>query len=154
MANLSSFTQPATFRRIQTQYLRAWLEPWSEYLAGRGFTLPDGTAEIAVDYERLAGFFMEPDAAMPRALMHSASMIHEMANDDAMQALLDGLAMERVHLELGDDPDAADVALQVWLHDPHLLEELHNSTSWIGPGRLYSSPPTGIRCRRSMCHPM
>lgn len=126
MANINLFTHPATFRRIQPQYLIAWLSPWRDYLAARGLTLPMTTDGPPVDFERLAGIFMEPDATMPRPLMHSASMIHEMANDLAMQALLDGLRMERVELEVGDDPDPADVAVQVWLHDPNLLEELHN----------------------------
>lgn len=158
MANLNSFTHPATFRRIQPQYLRAWLLPWSEYLAGRGFTLPEahpdvepttphmvsspqpspglrppspapaseGQSVVGIDYERLAAIFMEPDPAMPRPMMHSASMIHEMANEDAMRFLIERARMERVQLDVGDDPDAADVAVQLWLQDPDLLEELHN----------------------------
>lgn len=126
MNNLNLFTHPGTFRRIQLQYLHAWLWPWREYLAGRGFAPPDAAADWAVDYERLAAIFMEPDAAMPRRLMHSASLIHEMSNDDAMQALLDGARLERVDLNVGDDPDPTDVAVQVWLDDPDLLEELHN----------------------------
>ena len=126
MNNLNLFTHPGTFRRIQLQYLHAWLWPWREYLAGRGFAPPDAAADWAVDYERLAAIFMEPDAAMPRRLMHSASLIHEMSNDDAMQALLDGARLERVDLNVGDDPDPTDVAVQVWLVDPDLLEELHN----------------------------
>jgi len=162
MANLNSFTHPATFRRIQPQSLRAWLQPWSEYLTGRGFTMPgthltpdpspqsgegnrsadtfsasdgrrafpapasEGGSVVEIDYDRLAAIFMEPDAAMPRPLMHSASIIHEMSNEDAMQFLIERARMERVTLEVGDDPDAADVAVQLWLQDSDLLEELHN----------------------------
>jgi len=126
MNNLNLFTHPATFRRIQTEHLHAWLWPWREYLAERGFSIPATAANWAVDYDRLASIFMEPDAGMPRPLMHSASLIHEMANEDAMLALLDGIRMERLELNVGDDPDPADVAVQVWLADPDLLEELHN----------------------------
>lgn len=143
MANLSLFTHPATFRRIKPQFLSEWLSPFREYLGQRGFTLPDVASRqpspgaIAppspapagegqrIDYERLAAVFMEPDAAMPRQLMHSASLIHEMANEDAMNALIEGAGPRNILLEAGDDPDPADVAVQMWLRDPELLEELH-----------------------------
>jgi hypothetical protein len=125
MANLNSFTHPGTFRRIRPQDLISWLAPWRDYLARRGFTLPADPGE-PIDYDALAAVFMEPDTEMPRELMHSACMIHEMSNDGAMQSLLDGAKTERIELQVGDDPDPADVAVQLWLHDPDVLEELHN----------------------------
>lgn len=125
MANLSLFTHPATFRRIKPQFLNEWLSPYREYLGQRGLTLPVPEAEGPIDYERLAAVFMEPDAAMPRQLMHSASLIHEMANEDAMNALIEGARPRNILLQVGNDPDPADVAVQMWLRDPELLEELH-----------------------------
>jgi hypothetical protein len=110
---------------MKPEFLIAWLAPAREYLAQRGLTLPTDGATGPVDYERLAAVFMEPDAAMPRRLMHSAGLIHEMANDSAMSALLEGARQRGVELEVGDDPDPADVAVQLWLYDPNLLEELH-----------------------------
>jgi hypothetical protein len=81
MANLNLFTQAAKFRRMKPEFLCRWLAPARDYLAGRGFTLPPDGATGPIDYERLAGVFMEPDAAIPRDLMHSASLIHEMSTE-------------------------------------------------------------------------
>ena len=125
MANLNLFTHPGTFRRINLKFIHEWLAPHRDYLGQRGFTLASAVTEGPVDYERLAAVFMEPDAAMPRQLMHSVALIHEMANEDAMTALLEGARQRNIPLEVGDDPDPADVAVQMWLKDPDLLEELH-----------------------------
>ncbi len=125
MANLNLFTHPATFRRMKPEYLITWLTPAREYLAGRGFVLPSSAADGKIDYERLAGIFMEPDADMPRELMHSASLIHEMSTEAGMLDLLDGVHHLGVKLDVGDDPDPVDVAVQVWNVNPKVLEEMH-----------------------------
>jgi hypothetical protein len=125
MANLSLFTHAATFRRIRPEFLYQWLEPAREYLAGRDFSFPPPGSRCPVDYERLAGIFMEPDTAMPQYLMHSAALIYEMSTELAMNDLLDGTRHLGLTLEVGDDPDPVDVAVQVWLHKPAVLEEMH-----------------------------
>lgn len=110
---------------MKPEYLCRWLEPARDYLAGRGFTLPPSGESAPLDYERLASIFMEPDAGMPRELAHSASLIHEMSTEAAMNDLLEGTRHLGVELPIGDDPDPVDVAVQVWLVDPKILEELH-----------------------------
>src|ERR1039458_403798 len=125
MATFSLFTQAATFRRMKPLFLCRWLEPAREYLAERGFTLPPPGSDGPIDYERLAGVFMEPDGDMPRELMQSASLIHEMSSENAMYDLLDGIQHVSLPLDVGDDPDPVDVAVQVWLASPEALEELH-----------------------------
>lgn len=125
MANLNLFTHPATFRRMKPEFLCRWLEPAREYLAARQFSLPPPGSSDPIDYERLAAIFMEPDAEMPRYLMHSASLIYEMSTEAAMNDLLDGTRQVGISLDVGEDPDPVDVAVQVWLHDPTILEELH-----------------------------
>ena len=125
MATFSLFTQAATFRRMKPLFLCRWLEPAREYLAERGFTLPPPGSDGPIDYERLAGVFMEPDGDMPRELMQSASLIHEMSSENAMYDLLDGIQHVSLALDVGDDPDPVDVAVQVWLASPEALEELH-----------------------------
>ncbi len=125
MPNLNLFTHAATFRRMKPEFLCRWLEPARDYLQGRGFVLPPSGTFVPIDYERLAGIFMEPDGAMPRELMHSASLIHEMSTENAMNDLLDGARHARLNLDVGDDPDPVDVAVRVWLLSPAVLEELH-----------------------------
>jgi len=125
MPNLNLFTQAATFRRMKPEFLCRWLEPSRAYLARRGFTLPPAGSDGPIDFDRLAGIFMEPDGDMPRELMHSASLIHEMSTENAMHDLLDGVRHARLTVDVGDDPDPIDVAVQVWLLRPALLEEAH-----------------------------
>jgi hypothetical protein len=125
MANLSLFTHPGTFRRMKPEYLCKWLEPARQYLDARGFRLPSGGATGPIDYERLAGVFTEPDAKMPRELMHSASLIHEMSSENAMYDLLEGIQHVGLALDVGEDPDPVEVAVQIWLRAPKVLEELH-----------------------------
>ena len=125
MTNTNSFTQPAAFRRMNPELLCRWLEPARGYLAGRGFTLPPAGSAGPIDYEGLAGIFMEPDGEMPRELMQSASLIHEMSSENAMYDLLDGIQHAGLALDVGEDPDPTDVAVQVWLRAPKVLEELH-----------------------------
>ncbi len=110
---------------MQPEFLCRWLEPGREYLAGRGFALPPAGSDGPVDYDRLAGIFMEPDGDMPRELMQSASLIHEMSSENAMYDLLDGIQHAGLALEVGDDPDPVDVAVQVWLRAPKVLEDAH-----------------------------
>ena len=125
MANLSLFTRAETFRRMKPEYLRRWLEPSRAFLLKRGVTLPENGAAASIEYDRLAGIFLEPDAEMPRDLMHSATLIHEMSTVEAMSDLLDMTRQLGLKLDLGDDPHPVDVAVQVWLHQPKLLEEAH-----------------------------
>ncbi|HNQ90533.1 MAG TPA: hypothetical protein PKM73_18115 [Verrucomicrobiota bacterium] len=125
MANVSLFTHPGTFKRMNPENLRKWLEPARGYLAGRGLALPLDGASSPIDYDRLAWIFMEPDGEMPRDLMHSASLIHEMSTENAMLDLLDGARRVGLPVEVGEDPDPVDVAVQVWLQAPAVLEELH-----------------------------
>lgn len=125
MAHLNLFTQAATFRRMKPEFLCDWLRPSREYLAGRGFALPEDGAMEPIDFEVLARIFMEPDAGMPRDLMKSASLIHEMSTEPAMQDLLAAIRHLQMELEIGDDPDPVDVAVQVWIRDPGILEEIH-----------------------------
>jgi hypothetical protein len=110
---------------MKREFLIAWLAPAREYLAGREFILPASAGDGQIDYERLAGIFMEPDAAMPRELMHSASLIHEMSTEAGMNDLLDGIGHLGLKLDVGDDPDPVDVAVQIWIKNPKVLEEMH-----------------------------
>ena len=133
MASLNLFTHPAAFRRMKPEFLCRWLEPGREYFAGRGFALPPAGSDGPVDYDRLAGIFMEPDGDMPRELMQSASLIHEMSSENAMYDLLDGIQHVGLALDLGEDPDPVDVAVQVWLRAPKVLEELHQMHQFDRP---------------------
>lgn len=126
MATPPLFSRPETFRKIDPQHLRSWLAPYGSYLAGRGFMLPEPEAQGPINFPALAEVFIRPDTSMPKELCHSAALIQEMANDDAMMVLLDGAQARQIELGLGPDPDAADVAARMWIVCPEALEELHH----------------------------
>lgn len=125
MANLNLFTHAANFSHMKPEFLRNWLTPSKEYLAKRGLVVPEPGSDEKIDLTRLAAIFMEPDGGMPRELMHSAALIHEMSNERAMLDLLDVAHKKSIDLEIGEDPDPMDVAVQLWLKKPELLEEMH-----------------------------
>ncbi len=108
--------------------LLAWLRPWAGYLEKRGLCLPVPGSDGAVDYERLAGIFMEPRADMPEKLVDSIYLIHEMANPQGMEVLIAGAEAHGLDLDLAKgEMTPTDVAVRMWLLNPQLLEELHSS---------------------------
>ena len=55
MANLNA----GMFRAIRRELLIFWLRPWAPYLERRGLTLPALESDLSVDYDKLAGVFIE-----------------------------------------------------------------------------------------------
>jgi len=106
--------------------LIAWLRPWASYLERRGLTLPAPESERSVDYDKLAGVFIDPMPDMPAELVDSVFLIHGMANPAGMDILLEGAAARGLSLEVGAKDAPADVAVRMWLLNPRLLEDLHN----------------------------
>jgi hypothetical protein len=128
MPNLNArrFTNPDTLSRIKRESLIRWLAGAKDYFATREIIIPEVASQDAVPFEKIAGVFMEPDEAMPSHLMESLYMIHEMSEPHGMDAILDAVEASGLQLDVGDDPDPADVAVQAWLQKPELLEQLHN----------------------------
>ncbi len=147
------FSNPETLRKIRRDLLLAWLRPSAAYLATRGVVLPEcamqrkqglrspalsssggeGEWPSPIDYDRLAGVFMEPTPEMPPALVDSVFLIHGMANAQGMEVLVDGAETHGLDLGLQEGMTPADVAVRMWLLNPQLLEELHNSHELARP---------------------
>lgn len=141
--NLRRFANPAVLKTIHEQHLLALLSPHAAYFARRGVSLmPSGqmlrvaepmaayggvtpVPEVAngVDYEALAGVFVDPDEAMPPELVDALYLIDEMATPEGMDELL-GLG-DLVTLDDSQEQTPADVATQVFLRAPRLLERKH-----------------------------
>jgi hypothetical protein len=127
------YTNPETFRRLRRDLLLEWLRPASAYLERRGLELPSPGSDAPVDYERLAAIFMEPTADMPAKLVDSIFLIHGMASPQGMEVLIDGAQAHGLDLGLEQGLTPADVALRMWLLNPQLLEQLHNSHELARP---------------------
>ena len=117
------FTNHETLRSIAKEHLRALLCERQAALAAEGFTLPDDP-DGEVDYDRLASLLMTPEK-LPAELREAFFFIQEMSTAGVMECLLE--AAEQAGLEITGTPapSPADVAVQIWLKEPELLERKH-----------------------------
>ena len=153
------FSNPETLRKIRRDLLLAWLRPSAAYLAARGVVLPEcgvrsaesaecgmqnaecgmpnrggeGAWPAAIDYDKLAGIFLEPTPEMPAALVDSVFLIHGMAIAQGMEVLVEGAETHGLDLGLREGMTPADVAVRMWLLNPQLLEALNHSHELTRP---------------------
>lgn len=125
---LRRFSNPEALKAIRTAYLLELLQPHSGYFNGRGLSL-DVINGGELDYEQLVHILMNPDERIPGELVDDLYYVHEMATPDGMDELLEAVreqpAGSRVDLDLPPDVTPADVAVQVRLRAPELLERRH-----------------------------
>lgn len=135
MPNLNArrFTEPDTLSKIKREYLIRWLQPANGYLLSQGVVLPDAASTDEVDCKRLAAVFMDPGEDMPKNLVDSLYIIHEMSNQNGMDAILEAFTQTGMDLDISDEYVPADVAVQAWLMDSELLGQLHNQHQLILP---------------------
>src|SRR4051794_8506589 len=125
-ANPAKFSNPETLKEIRRDLLLAWLWPMAGYLHERGLVLPALESEGPIDYDKLAGIFMEPTPNMPSALAESLFLIHGMATQAWMDRILEGAESSGLDLGPEEQLTPADVAVKAWLLDRRLLERVHN----------------------------
>jgi hypothetical protein len=127
MANLNPrrFTHPETLSRINRDALLKWLAPAKDYLKTKGVQLPTAGSSEELDYEKLAAVFLDPEPEMPESLSESLFIIHEMADEHGMDTILEAMEENGIALNVGNDPEPADVAIQAWLENRKLLEQIH-----------------------------
>lgn len=143
--HLRRFANVDALKTIQEQHLRLLLAPYQAYFASRGVNLdgvpaggtehasasPDGaTSERdGLDYEGLITVLLVPDDNTPARLIDALYLIHEMATPEGMESLLDAIRQlppeERIALDGSLELTPADIAVQVWLKAPQMLEREH-----------------------------
>ncbi len=117
------FTDPATLRSIAPENLRSLLAGHADAVAADGFALPADKGR-PLDYEALARLLMVPEK-LPSALREAFFFIHEMATPAGMECLLSAAEEAGIEILGLPAPSPADVAVQVWLTAPDLLERKH-----------------------------
>jgi hypothetical protein len=129
MPNLNPrrFSHPETLKKVSRESLITWLAPARDYFGARGIVIPQAGSSDAIDYEKLAGAFMDPEPEMPEYLAESLYMINEMADAAGMDAILEAAEAQPVPVVLAvpEDCTPGDVALAAWLQARELLAELH-----------------------------
>ncbi len=122
--NPRRFAQPDSLKAINPARLLEFLASYKDYLTGRGMVWP-ASRPPAIDYETLAGILMKPDDRMPTRMVDALYFVHEMATPEEMDSLITAARAEGIELDHDPDTTPADIAAQVWLKAPDLLESMH-----------------------------
>jgi hypothetical protein len=121
---LFRISNPGLLEKVVPDRLLRFLEPMRDYLAGRGFIWPHAANE-QIDYEKLGHLLHFPKEGLPPEMVIPLVLVDEMSTDLQMDRLLATAIRRGIKLSLLDNNSPADVAVQVWLQAPRLLEELH-----------------------------
>ena len=119
-----NFANAERLRTVQPTFLMALLEKHAAYFDARGVDFGKFNGG-GPDYDAIAGVLMSPDSATPSALIDDLYYVDEMATQTGMDALLEAANAAKLELDLDDEPSPADVAVQVRLRAPELLEKKH-----------------------------
>lgn len=122
--NPRRFALPDSLKAINPARLLEFLAPYQDYLTGRGMIWP-ATNPPKIDYQTLAGILMNPDDGMPTRMVDALYFVHEMATPEEMDALIEAAGKEGIGLDRDPNTTPADIAAQVWLKAPSLLESMH-----------------------------
>ncbi len=135
--NLRRFTKPDILKKIDKSQLITFLEPYSDYFAGRGLTLPPAQAENGLDYEALSIALANPDPTVNPELFDALFLVNELADSNGMNAILKAIEGTEIDAEIPDKISPEDLAIRVWHHDPAILyliqsrHERHRPSSFI-----------------------
>ncbi len=121
------FTNPARLKEIDPGRLISFLSKWSSYFVGRGLDL------TAVDtnempYDEIASILMTPDTDVSDTMVNALYYVHETANNEPMEELIERAEAAGLGIQHDNKSTPADVAVQIWLIKPDLLERQHAET--------------------------
>ena len=138
-------TNPDVVRTIQSKRLLDLLTPYHDFLHSRGLSLPSVQEAETLDLERIVEILGSPDESAPQDLLNAVGYIDEMATPQGMDALL-GVAI-RAGMPFDEDADQspADIAVQVWLFNPAIVEAQHTWHTWKSPRRMECFQPDDAR---------
>ena len=119
--NPKVFIRPDGLKRIANVHLIALLEPWRKYFEEREFFFPTDP-EDEFPHEALATVLLTYDPGMPPELMNGLYYIDEAASEETLEWLLERAADEGIEISPSAKPTTADVAVQIHLARPSILE--------------------------------
>jgi len=123
--DLRWFTNEESLRSITPEYLLRLLAPHSAYFQARGLLLPQPGSGQLPGYDALRDILLNPDRATPPRLIDALYFVSELATQEGMDGLLDELVTRGLQIDDGQEHTPIDVAIQVWLLDPDILQEKH-----------------------------
>ncbi|HMV69931.1 MAG TPA: hypothetical protein PKA64_24035, partial [Myxococcota bacterium] len=93
--------------------------------------------EDGFDFDGLAAVLADPPETFPPGLADALHHIHEMADEDGLDLLLDATKLADVKGLV--DPSPADVALRMWTQEREVLVEPRHAERWT-PGHAERCP--------------
>lgn len=145
--NLRRFSNPETLRSVHPRRLVEFLQPFSEYFAARQFLVPEMSDAATLDFERLASVLINATPETPRELVDALYYVHEMATPEGMNALVDAAHDAGIALQ-AQDMTPADVAIQLWLEAPQIVEHQHDRQYVDHPRSFEYFPSTARKIPR------
>ncbi len=121
---LRHFSNAESLQAVQPRYLTELLDRYAPYFAERGVDFGSLNGD-GLNYEAIAGVLITPDEQTPKALLDDLYFVNEMATPESMDALLESAETGGITLDVGEEPTPADVAVQLRLRRPELLEQKH-----------------------------
>ena len=146
---LQRFAVPAVLKSIELAALVQLMhKEGGSYISDQ---LDLAADESTFDYDRLAVLLANPKDGYPERLADALHHIHEVADEEGLEAMLDLMEQRGVYLlGLPADASPADVAVRLWLHDPDLVETTHaekfisrpkSFESWLGRSKGRATSP-------------
>lgn len=144
------FTNPSRLKEIAPDRLSRFLLTWSNYFLGKGLNLAAiDTSDMPFD--TIAAILMNPDQDVPESMVNALYYVHETASHEPMEELIERAEKAGLEIEHDEKSTPADVAVQIWLAKPDLLERQHAETVAFNrsnftyfAGRNIKSPPQGL----------
>lgn len=120
--NPRRFTEPKVLRSIGRRHLLDFLKRFETYLAGCGIDLPEADDGREIDYDQLSFILASGAHGPPPDLVDALYLLADLSTAEGLDALLDAAAAAGIAID-GEEHTPADVAVQLWLLDPTLLEQ-------------------------------
>ena len=118
-------SDPNTFRSIHPQHLHELLRPFRERLGELGCEVPPPTDTIGPNSDKLLVVLIHPELHGQHELAEAVFLIDGMATASGMDIIRDEAEAQGIQLRVDLFPTPADIATQLYLQAPDLLERLH-----------------------------
>lgn len=135
--NPRTFTSLGLLRSIPAALLHQFFTPYRAYLESQKFEWP--TDPETLDHKALQETLLKPAGPMhDKGLSAATFIVHEMANDDGVSALVDAINETDPKFTKDKDVEAAVFVIQRWLLDPVLVENT-NARRYARENRSFCS---------------
>ena len=131
--NLRRFSKIDTLRRVAPEHLINFLARHADYFSGRGLELPSVESGDELDYIKLSLLLLNPDANTPNDLSEALYYIDEMSTLEGFDSIQDAIEGTDIDIAVDDNAAYADLAIQVWMQKPAILERLRSEQFLLRP---------------------